>query len=53
MTTKPRSWDPVPNPHNWQRAILSDELYQRMIKNPDERVPFLVNWPRVSRLAPV
>lgn len=29
-------------PHNWVRAILSDPLYQRMIKNPDRKIPFIL-----------
>ncbi len=27
------------------RANLTDPLYEEMTSNPDERVPFLVNWP--------
>jgi hypothetical protein len=37
----------------FERADLTDELYQEMIKNPDRKIPFLLNWARVSRLAPV
>lgn len=50
MTTEPRSWDPIPEPENWGQAILSDELYQRLIANPHERVPFLVNFARLAKL---
>lgn len=31
------------------RANLTDEIYQEMTANPDRRIPFLVNWPRVQR----
>lgn len=32
-----------------ERAQLTDEFYQRMIANPDDSVPFLVNWTLVRR----
>lgn len=31
------------------RANLTDPLYEEMTANPDDRVPFLVHWPRVTR----
>jgi hypothetical protein len=30
--------------------MLTDPLYRRMIANPDQRVPFVVNWPKVDAL---
>lgn len=30
------------------RANLTDELYEEMTDNPDDRAPFLVNWPLVE-----
>lgn len=42
MSDDPRSWDPVPEPQNWVRAILSDPLYRAMIANPNEKIPFIL-----------
>lgn len=31
------------------RANLTDDVYQQMTANPDQRIPFLVFWPKVNR----
>lgn len=43
---------PTPRPQRVRpaRAPLTDEFYRRMIANPDGKIPFQVNWARVSRL---
>lgn len=34
---------PVPdNLPRWVRVLATDELYQRMMRNPDEQIPFLL-----------
>lgn len=39
-------------PMEERRAHLTDAVFQEMIENPDNRLPFLVNWDQVF-LAPM
>lgn len=43
---------PVPdNLPTWVRVLACDELYQRMMRHPEEAIPFRVDWARVAQLA--
>lgn len=34
----------------WGHVLACDELYQRMMRHPEETIPFQVNWARVAQL---